>query len=170
MVRKRHLYRSIFIAGGKWRGVMPFRLSDEYRNLLKQHKRTGEPFPVYQAVGEIRDQAHGKAHRSFTEKMRNALYDWVEANTGFRHGQISFDYRLYRHKIIHVIGDWPLLRHDPLHGKGYAGFILEVRVGSIDGLPYKGLDRRSVSFAWNRIIGREKLLLLPEGDSHGNRP
>ena len=140
---------------------MPFRLSKEYRNLLDQHKRTGEPFPAFYAVGEIRDKAHGKADGSFTKSMRSALEEWIKAQTGLPQGQIQFDYKLYRHKIVHVAGYNAYLRHDHLRGIGLKGFVLELTVLSIDGIPYMGLDRRGAGFAWNRIIGRDKILMLP---------
>jgi len=142
---------------------MPFRLSDEYRKLLEQQKRTGEPFPTYTVSTTIREASHGKSYRSFTENMRNSLYSWMEKNTGSIHGEIQFDYKLSRHKVIHVIGERPYLKHDKLHGRGYRGFILELVVRSIDGIPCKTLVGRRTWFSWDRIRGREKLLLLPEG-------
>jgi len=147
---------------------MPFRQAKAVRKLLENHRRTGEPSPVifskvWLELNNLSNQGHGKAKGSFTEKLRKSLRDWQQQKGGTWASQLTFDYKLHRHKIIKVTGYYPYIAHLPAYGKGMKGFVLRLSNISIDGIMYKGAG--AVYFAWNRIIGREKLLALPSGET-----
>ncbi len=145
---------------------MPFRQSSD-RKLLEKQRRTGEPSPafddylVYSGLGEF-SGGYGKAHGSFTEKLRLSLWTWLKENYGSSLHPLTFEYKLYRRKTIHVVGTYPWVKHLPTYGKGKKGFVLDITVESIDGLRYRGLGKR-VYFAWDRIIGKERFLALTGG-------
>jgi len=141
---------------------MPFRQIKSVRELLDQYRRGGESSfsALYYGLHSLREQGHSRADGSFTERLRNALFDWLDHNYGTRFATVIFDYRLSRKRTVTVTARGLYLRHDPLCGKGSRGFVLDAEILSIDGTPYKG--PRGM-FSWNRIIGREKLLLITEG-------
>lgn len=145
---------------------MPFRQNRD-RKLLKKKRRTGEPSPafddllVYSGLGEF-GGGYGKARGSYTEKLRRSLWSWMEETYGNPMHPLTFEYRLYRRKRINVVGTYPFIKHEPAYGNGKKGFVLILTVESIDGIPYRGLGRRAY-FAWDRIIGKEMFLALPEG-------
>lgn len=159
----------------RWRGQMPFRLNRRYRpssEPIKQQGRGREPSLAYlqyvvkeywPMLDEVREQGHGKAVGSFTEKARMALFAWLEAQgLDFWHSPISFQYRMYRRKIVTVTLTRPMIFHRPLRGDGTKGFVLEGAVVSIDGqLPRRRYMR--AEFVLTRIIGQHPIRLLAEG-------
>lgn len=152
---------TLFQSNGRWRGIMPFRM----RKPLESERRTGEPSPT---LTSWYPEGYGKARGSFTKKMRDALYAWMEAN-GFSYYSepLTFEYRLYRHRNVTVTGLYPYIKHSPSYGRGKKGFILQLSVLSIDGVPCRFLFGRRAHFAWDRIIGRDKLLALTEAVKGG---
>ena len=74
---------------------------------------------------------------------------------------ITFEYKLYRHKKILVVGQRPIIRHNPSYGRGRKGFVLELSVASIDGVPVRAFVGNPIKFAWDRIIAKENLPALP---------
>lgn len=156
------------VINGRWRGRMPFRHADEHeRNLLEQNRRTGEPSlaDILQYCGARMEAGRGKARGSHTEKMRHSLWTWTNTRYGNCSTPLTFDYKLHRHKIITITGNLPYLRHLPCYGKGKRGFILEITILSIDGIPHIGARR--VLLAWNRILSHERIFALPAGRSNG---
>ena len=155
------------IQRGRWRGRMPFRQSLAVRDLLIQQRRTGEPSPssnlqsffsVYRELLAMHRQGDGKADGSYTGKVRKALQDWVETNTGSWIGPLTFEYRISRKQTVLVTGTYPYIKHNPLWGAGQRGFVLELYAGSIDGAVPTGARIRS--FAFNRIVGQSALKAL----------
>lgn len=142
---------------------MPFRQAKPVRKLIESHKRTGEPFPVklLDLLDESAKKGHGKALGSYTESMREALWKWMELNIGSSIGPIMFEYRLSRKKVVTVIGTFPYIKHNPIYGRGKRGFALLLHTDSIDGVQYRGWDIRHTAYAWDRIIGKEKIYALP---------
>ena len=143
---------------------MPFQQAEPVRKLYEQQRRTGEPSPVsflhaIEILDAMRAKGRGKAEGSFTEKIRGAFHEWQKKN-GVGYGQpLTFQYKLYRHRIVTITVVGATIFHHPTHGKGVKGFELVCgRILSIDGIPYKGINN---NLAWGRIIGREKLLALP---------
>jgi len=138
---------------------MPFRSSSRRlsRNRLDRYRRTGEPSP------SSRPESYGRAAGSATEVFRGALKLWLRENFGSTSSPINFQYKLYRHKIINVTGRFPYIVHNPNRGAGLKGFQMILTVLSVDGLPVKLWPYKDRAyFAVNRIIGREKMFLLPE--------
>jgi hypothetical protein len=135
------------------------------RELLEQYRRTGEPSLALQYLrlgwGE-NDTGWGKAKGSYTELLRSSFFEWLEEKNGGWAAPLTFEYRLSRKKYITVVGVYPYILHDPNYGSGKKGFVLRLQVISMDGLPYRGIGR-FVWFAWDRIVGKEKMLALPEG-------
>ena len=146
---------------------MPFQWSLPIRKLLKQQRRTGEPSPAYHFMFTERDKGRGKAHGSYTETMREALFQWRKDRGDVFGASITFQYRLSRKRIVTITGRYPYLYHDPLIGTGKQGFVLRLRIMSIDGLAYKPFVRLPLS--WNRIVGHIKMLALPEKASKEER-
>jgi hypothetical protein len=142
------------LINGRWRGIMPFRRDKAVVKLYEQQRRAGEPSP-------FTDSASGMAEGSYTEKMRKALIEWSDANLvgGWIGGDLTFEYKLYRHKIVTVIATLPVIRHHPFYGHGKRGFILMCHVKSIDGLPVKSPWKNV--FVWDRIVAKERFLSLP---------
>ncbi|KKM96760.1 hypothetical protein LCGC14_1174970 [marine sediment metagenome] len=173
-MRKRKDLTHIAPINGRWRGAMPFRRSQTYKECLDHQRRTGEPSPAPAHIQDWHAQliihqewdkrGHGKARGSFTEALRLALRDWVKEKYGSIWNPITFQYKLSRKRIITVRGTAPWIRHNPIWGKGKKGFTLGLTVDSIDGLPYSGFGKY-VDFAWDRIIGtmRDEMLALPIG-------
>jgi len=152
------------VVNGRWRGIMPSRCLRADRELLEQYRRTGEPSlaaSILDSAETRRRGGVGKAMNSFTEGMREALWYWMKEKYGSILTPIIFEYKLSRHRIITVIGSHPYLRHEPYYGRGKKGFILQLCINSIDGILCQGPIR--IWFAWDRIIGKEKMLYLPEG-------
>ncbi len=143
---------------------MPFR----NRNLLNYKKRTSEPFPakiLRLDKGPPKwtyPDGYGKASGSYTEKMRLAFQEWMEKAHGSAFSPLIFQYKLSRHRTVTIVGSYPYIKHLPYYGNGKRGFVLSLRISSIDGSPFKGFGKRQ-QLAWNRIIGREKMLYLEEG-------
>jgi hypothetical protein len=151
----------------RWQGRMPFRLCKEVRELLREKRRTGEPSPannrleLYQFMMKLREGSHQKAEGTYTEKLRQGLWEWCSRFGGI----ITFEYRLSRHRIITVSGRGPIVYHDWVRGRGSKGMMMDLGVISIDGLrPVI----RVQTFAWNRIIGRERFLALSSGEDNAN--
>jgi len=146
------------IINGRWRGIMPFRKN---ANLLTLQRRTGEPSPatIIHGYEGSYPPGWGMAEGSYTEKMRQVLWSWMEAKYGSYLCPLSFDYKLHRKQTITVTGEYPNIKHLPEYGNGKRGFVLEIRIISINGLAFTGLRRQH--FAWNRIIGKERFLALP---------
>jgi len=136
---------------------MPFRQAKPDRKHLDLERRTGEP--SLSSVWEY-PEGYGKAKDSYTQAMRIALQRWMKAKLGSSSMPLTFEYKLYRKRNILVTGIFPFIKHIPSYGSGKKGFILQMTVQSIDGIPYKGFGSR-VWFAWDRIIGKEKMLALP---------
>ncbi len=122
----------------------------------KLKRRTGEPSPVSNYYGWIYPEGYGMAEGSYTYKMREALAEWMNTNGHV----LTFDYKLSRHQVISVRGWRPYIKHVPDMG----GFILLLEVESINGIQSR-LFINPVTFLWKRIIGREKILALPEPKS-----
>ena len=152
---------------------MPFRQPQAVKELLDQQRRTGDPslstvedrirfyyIDIFNAHPCSNSTGHGKACGSYTENMRIALNRWVEEKAGSWAGFITFSYRLSRKREITVIGRYPYLQHNPNYGSGKRGFVMWLRVDSIDGSPCKC---KRECFAWNRIVGGENLLMLEDG-------
>lgn len=157
-----------FVKNGRWRGRMPSRQSQTVRDLIEQQERTGEPFLAFiRAYSTLADQGRGKAHGSFTERVRDAFYEWKQAHGGWL-VPISFRYKLSRKRTVEVVGCGAYIRHNPLAGSGSKGFMLILSdVHSIDGVAPSRINRRCV-FAWNRIIGQHEwlpMLLKTGGES-----
>jgi len=136
---------------------MPFRRS----NHLNSQRRTGEPSPASIILGYegFYPPGYGKAEGSYTQQLRLALWKWMDATYGSRLPPLTFDYKLHRKQTITVTGEYPYIKHLPEYGNGKRGFVLEIRIISINGLAFTGLRRQH--FAWNRIIGKERFLALP---------
>lgn len=158
----------------RWRGRMPFRLNWKYRpEPLDQQGRGGEPSLAYivhqwwPLLDRLREQGHGKAEGSFTERARSELRAWLEKNgLDTWHDPVSFEYRLHRHKRITVTLTHLNIYHRRLRGNGSKGFVLEGRVLSINGLP--PAHRNYIGeFALTRIVGRHPIRLLTAA---GGRP
>ncbi len=147
---------SLQLINGRWRGIMPFRQAKLDRKHLDSERRTGEP--SLSSVWEY-PEGYGKAKGSYKQAMRMALQEWMKAKFGSYSMPLTFEYKLYRKRNIVVTGTFPYIKHIPSYGRGKKGFILQMTVQFIDGIPYKGFGSR-VWFAWDRIIGREKLLTL----------
>ena len=144
---------------------MPFRQSKAVRELLTQYRRGGEPSPalydriaLYDSICSLRDGGQGKSQGSFTRRLNEALQSWLKERGSVRE-PISFSYRLSRHRRVTITGTQPHISHNPLNSSGRKGFILNITIGSIDGIAHKGMRR--VQLAWDRIEGRERLLGLP---------
>jgi len=148
----------------RWRGRMPFRQNRKlWPGPLAHRGRTGEPSlaNLLDYADEIHRQGKGKAEGSFTEHVRSELRAWLTKNSLNWRSQISFQYRLYRHKVVIVTVSTPRIYHHRFRGNGSKGFTLEGRILSIDGrLPAYG---KVGEFALNRIIGQHPLRLLAEG-------
>lgn len=158
------------IQNNRVRGCMPFRRSRSERKLLHQDRRTGEPSPALPIIPishdewfEKRDSGYGKASGSYTEKLRIALSDWMKKEYGTEFHDLTFTYKLYRHKIVMITGSHPYIRHDPNWGKGLRGFQLVIHIKSIDGVQYRGFQRPAV-LAFDRIVARQKIFLLGESN------
>ncbi len=143
----------------RWRGRMPFRQSRKlWTEPLKKQGRTGEPSlatmrNLLQLANKFHEEGRGKAEGSFTEQLRLQFRDWLKAKSLKWPFTITFEYRLYRHRIITVVMQGPSFFHNRLMGDGSKGFMLEGRVLSIDGvrpIPCSGM------FAMTRIVGRFK--------------
>lgn len=145
---------------------MPFRnVGTDSRKLLDLQRRTGEPSPSF--CDWKYPEGHGKAHGSFTEKMRLSLWEWMKQKYGSMPHPLTFDYKLSRHKTITVIGIFPRIIHNPSWGKANKGFVLEIRVTSIDGVPVKMTLGNRTRLSWNRIVGRDRFLALPQPVRNG---
>jgi hypothetical protein len=131
-------------------------------NLLDLQRRTGEPSPS-ESIWQY-PEGYGKASGSYTEKMRLSLWDWIQDKygTNWISATLTFDYKLYRHKIVTVVIRSPKIEHKPSYGNGKRGFILIGHVLSIDGVQLRTFPSKEITFAWNRIIGRNNFLALPE--------
>lgn len=140
----------VFQAGGRWRGIMPFRHEEPFNS----ERRTGEPSPA-----PWYPPGYGKSEGSFTRQLQGALIAWMKTNYGTAYHSLTFEYRLYRHRIVAVVGYHPAILHLPSWGNGVRGFVLEVNVSGIDGVQWHGLGRRQ-RFAWNRIVGKDRILAL----------
>jgi len=143
------------IKNGRWRGRMPFRMDHNARpETYVQQGRTGEPSPasrrrrVYNS--DLHPAGYGRAEGSFTEKMRNALSEWMKVNYGNTMGPVTFQYRLSRKKVITVTGVYPVIRHWKGMGRGSKGFYLRLYTTSIDGV-VPSFSRNA--FALNKIVG-----------------
>lgn len=137
---------------------MPFRRTESGRNHLDSQRRTGEPSP---SIWHYHPDGYWKTHGPHTEKLRLALWEWMKEKLGSIFVPLTFEYRLSRHQTVTLTGRGPYIKHLPSWGKGLRGLVLELNILSIDGIPFKGYGKRS-HLAWNRILGRDKLLLLPE--------
>lgn len=136
---------------------MPFRMDRNSRpETLMQQGRTGEPSPASRRMLGYRSAGYGKAKGSFTEKMRDALREWMEANYGNTLGPITFQYRFSRKKVITVTGMYPVIRHWKDAGRGSKGFYLELYVISIDGVVPKSPRN---DFALNKILAHSTQIL-----------
>lgn len=138
---------------------MPFRTLHS-RKLLTTQRRTGEPSPAIYQYDWYPD-GHGKASGSYTEKMRQSLWAWMEAKYGSAVYPLTFEYKLYRKRTVTVVGTFPTIRHYPYYGKGKKGFILELSVRSIDGIPCRMMLPKRTQFAWDRVVGKDMFLALP---------
>ena len=128
--------------------------------LLDPKRRTGEPSPS--SYGWLYPEGYGKARGSYTEAMRQALWSWMEAHGYVALQPLTFDYKLYRHKTVTVVAGTPYIKHEPGCGRGKKGFVLIAMPLSIDGVRCRTFPQR-MCFAWDRIVGRERFLGLPEG-------
>lgn len=146
------------IKNGRWRGRIPFRVRPELRDRDWRE--------AYRRFSHHRMAGHGRAEGSYTEEIRKALVQWMKEKIGSGLEPVTFQYRLYRRKIVTVTVAYPTIFHHPEHGNGSKGFVLAARVLSVDGAPLTRLGRMLVrEFAMNRIVGREsikELLSLPE--------
>lgn len=159
----------------RWRGQMPFRLNRRYRpEPIKQQGRGGEPSLAYVVrtwwplLNKLHEQGYNKGAGSFTEHVRQELRAWLEAH-GLDHwgSQISFEYRLSRHKRIRVTLSNPRIFHRRLRGDGSKGFMLEGGLIAIDGrLPARRYQLGE--FALTRIVGRHPVRLLAEAVTKGS--
>ncbi len=147
----------------RWQGQMPFRLSREVQEILMQQGSTGETSPanakdahfekilaIYTAIGKIKESARGKAQGSFTQTMREEMYSRLKSSVypNSTSPVVEFMYKISRHKVIHVRGRNPLLHHHGAKGRGSKGFVLYLRVVSING---RTPIAKQMSFSWNRI-------------------
>jgi len=153
------------IRNGRWRGRMPFRMDHNSRpETYEQQGRTGEPSPASRRRRNFNPAFHpagyGRAEGSFTERMRDALDEWMKANYGNTMGPITFQYRLSRKKVITVTGMYPVIQHWKEMGRGSKGFRLRLYTTSIDGV-VPGSPRNV--FALNKIVGNftQVLTALP---------
>lgn len=137
---------------------MPFRstsLRELSRNRLNLKRRTGESSPSFYPEG------YGKSRGSATELFRMALRVWIKEKFGTLDSPISFQYKLYRHRIADIVGTNPYIKHIPSYGNGKRGFVMSMKVISIDGIPVKMWPRRDTAqFALNRIVSYKKIFLL----------
>ncbi len=151
----------------RWRGRMPFRMSRRLRaEPLEQQGRGGEPslahFRWWMDVLRANDKAgRGKGADSFTEGIREAMKEWLASQGMNYYSQISFEYKLSRHRRITVTMTHPRIYHRPIRGAGAKGFILDGEILSIDGLRPDAGNRRG-EFALSRIIGQNSLRMLTE--------
>ena len=143
---------------------MPFRQPKAVKEALELRRRTGEPSPALtiDLTGYFQSDGYNKRSGSFTEKMHFALRHWIDKNYGSWLSPINFEYKLSRKKTVTVTGAILGLLHHPHRGAGQRGFVMNVAVDSIDGLPVQSPRMRV--FSWNRIIGREKILQLGRGE------
>lgn len=107
------------------------------------------------------ESSRSKGAGSFTEGIREALMAWLKAQGMDWYSQISFEYRLSRHKRITVSLTHPRIYHRPMRGAGSKGFMLDGLILSIDGLPPAHRNYHG-EFAVNRIIGQNSLRMLTE--------
>ena len=145
------------IKNGRWRGRMPFRSNHRLlTETLEEQGRTGEPSLITSLNVHDRwfENARGRSKGSFTEHVRRELHDWLNGK-GIPLGPITFEYKLFRHRIITVIMDMPRIYHHRTIGDGSKGFVLEGSVRSIDGARPYGFARH-YPFALNRIVGHFK--------------
>jgi len=157
------------VVNGRWRGIMPFRV---HREPISSQGRTGEPSPAT-AYREYLDyyerEGNDKAEGSYTEKLREALREWMKVNLGSTLSPLTFEYRLSRHRIVLVTGNGPYISHDPRIGSGGRGFTLHLaKVLSMDGVPMDKETRffaQITGFALNRIVGRIPVKML-EAQAH----
>jgi len=158
------MFNQLALVNERWRGIIPSRQNRSVRLLSEQRRRTGEP--SLSAIIDSRTKqeiaGHGLSYGSYTEKMRSALLEWITDKFGSPYVPITFEYRLSRKKTIMVTAKVLFLYHDPNIGNGKRGFFIRVRVLSIDGIL---CDRVFGDFAWNRLIGHEKILQLGDGVS-----
>lgn len=149
---------------------MPFRMSQKLRaEPLEQQGRGGEPslarFRQMLDIMRANDASgRGKSAGSFTEGIREAMEAWLKARGLSWHSQITFEYRLSRHKRIMVTMRQARIYHRPMRGAGSKGFILEGVILSINGLPPSHRNQWG-EFAVNKIIGQHSLQMLTEGPS-----
>ena len=135
--------------------------------------RTGEPSPTshlqeyeekwksYQEWSKklsktgLKDILAGRSRPdTYTQKMRAALIKWQELRGGILQ-PVSFRYRMYRHKVVTIIGNNLSIWHSPSLGAGSKGFTLQLSIISIDGLKPNHFDRMmtgSQGLAFNKII------------------
>ena len=150
---------------------MPFRLSRKLRaGPLEQQGRGGEPslaneftwwLDLYQ---DNMKSGHGRGAGSFTEGIRTTMRDWLKARGLSWYSQITFEYRLSRHKKITVTMNRARIYHRPIRGAGSKGFMLDGVILSINGLPPSRRNQLG-EFAMNKIIGHDSLRMLTEGPS-----
>jgi hypothetical protein len=153
----------------RWRGQMPFRQNRRlWPEPLEQQGRGGESSLAHfrrtlDFLREYTTSSQGKGPGSFTEGIREALKDWLKARGMDWYSQISFEYRLSRHKRITVNMTHPRIYHRPQRGDGSKGFVLDGIVLSIDGLlpPHRTYYGE---FALNRIVGHHPVRLLTMGE------
>lgn len=143
----------IFLKNNRWRGIMPFRRTKERTETLSIRPRTGEPCPApYYAW--LYPPGYGKAKGSYTEKIRQELWKWMDEKNGGWANPVTFYYRLSRKKVIIVTGYYPFIRHTP--GRG---FELLISQPYIDGIKCRGL---ATIYNIKRIIRKQTIAgLLP---------
>lgn len=163
------------IKNGRWRGSMPFRRDQNTRpETLRRQGRTGEPSPAtirqkFSFWGERLPEGYGRAKGSFTENFRRALFEWMKGTCGNPYGPITFQYRLYRRKIITVTGISPQIFHYKKLGRGSKGFFIRLKILAIDGAPPAGFAKIQNFFALNKIVGQHpirQLLALTAPQEH----
>lgn len=122
---------------------------------LEKQGRGGEPSlaSLLWLSDKLHEEGRGRAAGSFTEEVRNELRDWLKAKGLVWPFTITFEYRLYRHRIITVMMQYPAIFHYRLMGDGSKGFMLVGKVLSIDGARPRGCRD---AFAMTRIVGRFK--------------